>query len=114
VQQVLIQKGVLHARADGVFGPETREALISFQRQQGLQATGSIDTTTIASLGLSDRIRQNTQGAVTGQQQPAAQPNTTGQAPAAQQNTNPPAQQQSQSTTGQGQSAPSTAQNTTS
>ena len=36
VQQVLIQRGLLTGEADGVLGPRTQEALISFQRQQGL------------------------------------------------------------------------------
>jgi Putative peptidoglycan binding domain len=56
VQEVLIDRGFLTGEADGVFGPRTREALIVFQRRQGIQANGSISTRTVAALGLSDKI----------------------------------------------------------
>nr|WP_249809979.1 peptidoglycan-binding domain-containing protein [Bradyrhizobium sp. 139] len=42
--------------ADGVLGTRTREALITFQRQQGIQASGSIDTRTVSTLGGSNKI----------------------------------------------------------
>jgi hypothetical protein len=69
IQTVLIRRGFLHARADGIFGPETRDALITFQRREGLQAKGEIDTRTVSSLGLSGKINVRTQGtsATTGQ-----------------------------------------------
>ena len=109
VQQILIDRGFFHGRVDGVFGPETREALISFQRKEGFEATGSIDTRTVGALGLTARIGGNAQGdknqSSSGQNQsgtrrPSGQAGTSGQAPASQQNsseqTNPPAQNQSQ------------------
>jgi peptidoglycan hydrolase-like protein with peptidoglycan-binding domain len=71
VQQILIQRGFA-IEVDGVLGPRTREALISFQRREGIEATGSISTQTIAALGLSEKIGR--QGAAAGQQ-----PATTGQ-----------------------------------
>src|SRR5262249_46885234 len=40
-----------------VFGTETREALIAFQKREGIEATGSIDTRTVGSLGLQDKIK---------------------------------------------------------
>jgi hypothetical protein len=43
VQQVLIQRNVYHGPADGRFTPEFREALITFQRNQGIEAVGEID-----------------------------------------------------------------------
>jgi hypothetical protein len=117
VQRVLIDRGLLTTEADGVLGPRTREALITFQRQQGIQASGSIDTSTVGALGLSNRIQsgQNvtgsqstsqstsnpsttTQGQV-GAQQPVTQQNAAGQGS---NQTNPP---QQQSTTGQQPSA---------
>jgi hypothetical protein len=63
IQTVLIQRGFLHAKADGKFGTETREALVAFQRKEGIEATGSIDTRTVSSLGLSGKIQAGgTQG----------------------------------------------------
>ncbi len=56
VQQVLIDRG-FDVEVDGVFGTRTRQALISFQRREGLQATGSIDTRTVAKLGVQDRVK---------------------------------------------------------
>ena len=43
VQIVLKQKGFFTAEPDGVFSPQTRQALITFQQRQGLQASGRID-----------------------------------------------------------------------
>jgi peptidoglycan hydrolase-like protein with peptidoglycan-binding domain len=128
VQQVLIERGLLHGEADGVLGPHTREAISAFQRQQGIQVTGSIDARTISSLGLSGRLSQRTnqsiglsQSSQTGAQpstkdrgqagpgqaqlgppQPS-QENATGQAPNETTGpaANPPAQQSQPSTTGQ-------------
>lgn len=56
VQEVLIQRGFLTGEADGIFGPRTRDALIAFQRKEGIEANGSISTRTVAALGLSDKI----------------------------------------------------------
>jgi len=126
VQRVLIERGLLHGEADGILGVQTREAISVFQRQQGIQVTGSIDASTVSSLGVSGRLSQqanqsigqsqssttsaqtSTSGpgqagtgqAQTGQPQPSQQ-NATGQAP----NQNPgqaataPAQQKQPSTT---------------
>ena len=105
VQEVLIERRLLTGEVTGVFDARTREALITFQRQKGFRATGTIDTRTVAALGVSNRISatQN-QSTTTGQgqaaQQPSAQQNTTGQ------NTgqaNAPAQQSQPATTGQAQ-----------
>jgi peptidoglycan hydrolase-like protein with peptidoglycan-binding domain len=52
VQLVLIERGFA-IEADGVFGPRTRQALIQFQRREGLAATGRIDSRTVTSLGVS-------------------------------------------------------------
>ena len=41
VQVVLIHKGFLHGDADGIFGPRTRDALIEFQRREGLRSHGT-------------------------------------------------------------------------
>jgi hypothetical protein len=95
VQLVLIQRGFLHGRASGVWGPDTREALIAFQRKEGFSATGSIDTRTVGALGLSGKVKAQESSSTQG----SSSTTTTGQAP-------------SQSTTGQNpQNQPTTGQN---
>ena len=86
VQRVLIERRLLVGEADGVLGSRTREALITFQRQQGIQTSGSIDTRTVTALGLSNRIGQQTgqsatqgQSSTVGQGQTGTQQSTTGQ-----------------------------------
>jgi len=106
VQQVLIERGLLTGEADGVFSTRTREALIVFQRQQGLQARGTIDTRTVAALGVSNKISATQNQSTTAGQQPSAPQNATGQ------NTgqaNAPAGQNEPATTGQaGRNQPAT------
>src|SRR5215510_13358990 len=46
VQQVLIRDG-FDVEVDGRLGPKTRQALISFQQKNGLQASGQIDSQTV-------------------------------------------------------------------
>jgi hypothetical protein len=55
VQQVLIERGFYHGPLDGVMGRATREALMVFQRREGIQATGRIDERTMSSLRISGR-----------------------------------------------------------
>jgi peptidoglycan hydrolase-like protein with peptidoglycan-binding domain len=55
---VLIESGLLHGEADGVLGQQTREAIITYQRQQGIEVTGSIDARTVSTLGVSGRLSQ--------------------------------------------------------
>ena len=62
VQLVLIQRGFLVGEADGIFGPDTRAALVKFQRDNGIEATGSIDIQTVNKMRLSDKL--NARGAV--------------------------------------------------
>jgi hypothetical protein len=102
VQQVLIDRGLLTGEADGVFGTRTREALITFQRQQGFETTGSIDTRTVAALGLSNKIQSQSstsegQSSTMGQGMNQGQSSTVGQG--GQTNAQEPAPQK---TTGQG------------
>ena len=125
VQLVLVQRGFLHGRVTGVWGPETHEALIAFQRKEGFSATGSIDTRTVGALGLSGKVKaqesSSTQGSsstTTAGQGQSGQPNTSGQAPAqnnatGQTGTQNPSDKQSSSgqtnppsTTGQGTGNP--------
>jgi hypothetical protein len=52
VQEVLKQKGHYRGSIDGVMDNETRNALMAFQRAQGLSATGTLDDQTKKVLGL--------------------------------------------------------------
>ena len=103
IQRVLIERGLLHGEADGIWGPETREAITVYQRQQGIAVTGSIDMRTVSSLGISGRLSQQasqtiqSQSSSTGaQNSPGTQTSTGTQTPA-----------------GQGQTGSGTAQNQT-
>jgi peptidoglycan hydrolase-like protein with peptidoglycan-binding domain len=62
VQVVLVREG-FDVEIDGRLSPKFNEALISFQRKHGLQATGQIDSQTVTKLGVN--IRSG--GATTGQ-----------------------------------------------
>jgi hypothetical protein len=52
VQDQLARAGYYHGQIDGVLGPETRHALLSYQSAKGLRMTGSLTTETQQSLGL--------------------------------------------------------------
>jgi hypothetical protein len=54
VQMKLNQKGFNVGEPDGVMGPKTRDGLAQFQRQEGLQASGDIDSQTADALGISN------------------------------------------------------------
>jgi peptidoglycan hydrolase-like protein with peptidoglycan-binding domain len=61
IQMVLREQG-FDVEVDGRLGPRTKQALIEFQRRQGLQATGTIDQQTVAALGVSVRGMGGAQG----------------------------------------------------
>ena len=67
---MLKERGFYRGEPDGVLGAATTRALISFQRREGLQANGRIDTRTVTALGVSN---------LSGQQGNQNQPATTGQ-----------------------------------
>jgi len=52
VQLELAREGYDPGPADGVIGPQTRDAIIDFQRDNGLPVTGRIDTPLLRELGL--------------------------------------------------------------
>ena len=53
VQQKLREYGYLSQEADGVFGRNTYNAVIAFQRKNGLTADGRVGSATAAALGIS-------------------------------------------------------------
>ena len=85
IQIVLNEKGFSIGRPDGRLGPRTIRALTAFQRRQGLEVSGRLDSQTVAALGVS-----NVSGA-RGGAQGAGQSSTTGQGGAGSQQA--PAQQ---------------------
>src|SRR5438093_6296359 len=56
IQIVLNERGFNVGRPDGHLGKRTIEALTTFQRQQGFQATGRVDSQTVSALGLSSKM----------------------------------------------------------
>ena len=53
IQQRLKQYGYLDGAADGIFGQETYDAVVWFQRKNGLKADGVVGPATAAALGIS-------------------------------------------------------------
>ena len=53
VQQKLLQYGYMDGAADGVFGKETYDAVVWFQRKNGLTVDGVVGSATAAALGIS-------------------------------------------------------------
>ncbi|MGY6663219.1 MAG: peptidoglycan-binding protein [Glycocaulis sp.] len=49
-QELLFAMGYGSGQADGAYGPQTREAVVAYQRAQGLEASGAIDTALVARL----------------------------------------------------------------
>jgi peptidoglycan hydrolase-like protein with peptidoglycan-binding domain len=99
IQMVLKEKGFA-VEIDGRLGSRTRQALIAFQRKQGLTASGRIDNQTVTALGVSDKIGAQG-GATTGQGNGAANQGKAAQQPSQQ---NQGAKQPS--TSGQGSANP--------
>jgi len=54
VQMKLNQKGFNVGRPDGVMGSKTKDGLAQFQREEGLQESGDIDSETADALGISN------------------------------------------------------------
>lgn len=57
IQQQLAAQGH-QVQVDGVYGPETRQALQQFQQQQGIQPHGQVGLDTLAALGIMEDIQQ--------------------------------------------------------
>lgn len=52
VQQALAQRGYYDGSIDGQIGPQSSRAIARYQRDQGLQETGSVNSSLLQSLGL--------------------------------------------------------------
>src|SRR5260370_29253604 len=52
VQTQLAREGYYRGDIDGVLGPETRRAIVSFQSDHGLRETGNLMRETLSTLGL--------------------------------------------------------------
>ena len=61
IQQALAAKGYFTGEADGVWGPDSVDALKHFQRDQGLSDDGKLDSLTIIGLGLGPQRSTNAQ-----------------------------------------------------
>jgi peptidoglycan hydrolase-like protein with peptidoglycan-binding domain len=53
VQSKLASAGLYHGKVDGVNGAETKQALLQFQKKNGLEPTGQLDQQTQEKLGMS-------------------------------------------------------------
>lgn len=55
IQQKLKEKGYYNYTVDGIFGTRTRNAVISFQRDNGLAVDGIVGVNTLKALGISGK-----------------------------------------------------------
>ena len=55
IQQALAEKGYFQGAVDGVWGPDSIEALKRFQREQNLDDDGKIGSLSLIALGLGPR-----------------------------------------------------------
>ena len=51
-QQALNDRGYGAGSIDGVWGPETANAVVRFQQAQGLPQSGALDAPTLSALGV--------------------------------------------------------------
>ncbi|CAA7626508.1 peptidoglycan-binding protein [Magnetospirillum sp. UT-4] len=58
MQQQLQAQGYEVGQVDGIWGPRSRQALMNFQRDQNLPATGSPDQQSMAALGVESDSQQ--------------------------------------------------------
>lgn len=58
VQRQLARQGYYRGEIDGIFGAETRRAVVRYQSDQGLRVTGNLNADTLRALGL-QRVASN-------------------------------------------------------
>lgn len=73
MQRALASRNLYQGKVDGVWGPKTESALRNFQTQNGLTATGQLDTSTAEALGMSPD-KQTVSGSDTPQAGETAKP----------------------------------------
>ena len=61
VQQQLARQGYYRGEIDGIFGTETRRAVLRYQSDHGLRVTGNLNADTLRALGL-PRVASNQRG----------------------------------------------------
>lgn len=54
VQEKLNEEGYSVGPTDGVWGPQTQQALTQFQQAEGIEATGQLDEQTMSALGIEE------------------------------------------------------------
>jgi hypothetical protein len=54
VQARLKKQGYYREKIDGIFGPQTRDAIMRYQRDHGLRVTGNVTPDTLQALGLQE------------------------------------------------------------
>jgi peptidoglycan hydrolase-like protein with peptidoglycan-binding domain len=59
IQQALADRGYFKSEPDGVWGPESVEALKQFQQDQNLKASGRLDPMSLISLGLGPKREES-------------------------------------------------------
>lgn len=69
IQQALSDQGH-QVKVDGIWGPKTHEALMEFQREQNLTASGQLDGETFAALHLTGSSTQTAGASSQQEQQP--------------------------------------------
>ena len=52
IQRVLQERGLFNGSITGYYGAQTEKAVLAFQKQQGLAATGIADNATLKRLGI--------------------------------------------------------------
>jgi hypothetical protein len=62
-QRQLRAQGYYHGRIDGLAGPQTRRAVIAYQRHNGLRDTAALDANTLASLNSGATTNYGSSGA---------------------------------------------------
>lgn len=53
IQQVLKEQGYYSATVDGIFGNETKDAVVAYQKDNGLDADGVVGPNTLKTMGIS-------------------------------------------------------------
>ena len=59
LQQSLKDKGLYNGKIDGILGKKTTFAVKDLQKQKGLDVTGTVDSSTLANLNLTPKLKTN-------------------------------------------------------